>query len=126
MFGQARAERFAELVEAVRRILRLYYPRIEIEGRERIPTHGAVLFVANHPNSLLDPALIGFVAQRPVHFFAKAPLFDVPVFGALMRALGMVPAYRGADDRSQVKQNLASLEAGAAWLARGEAVGIFP
>src|SRR6266542_1775616 len=126
MFGQARAERFAELVEAARRILRLYYPRIEIEGRERIPTHGAVLFVANHPNSLLDPALIGFVAQRPVHFFAKAPLFDVPVFGALMRALGMVPAYRGQDDKAQVRRNLETLNVGADHLRREEAVGIFP
>ena len=67
----------------MRNILRLYYPRIEIEGGERIPSSGAGLFVANHPNSLMDPALIGFATQRPVHFFAKAPLFDVPVFGAL-------------------------------------------
>jgi 1-acyl-sn-glycerol-3-phosphate acyltransferase len=111
---------------SARLLVRLYYPVVEITGRERIPASGAVLFCANHPNSMLDPAFVGLVARRPVHFFAKAPLFDVPVFGAVMRALGMVPAYRGADDKSQVKQNLASLEAGAAWLARGEAVGIFP
>jgi 1-acyl-sn-glycerol-3-phosphate acyltransferase len=110
----------------VRRILRLYYPRIEVEGRKRLPASGAVLFVANHPNSLLDPALIGFATQRPVHFFAKAPLFDVPLFGALMRALGMVPAYRGQDDKAQVRKNLETLELGAAYLQRGEAVGIFP
>jgi len=110
----------------VRRILRLYYPRIEVQGRERIPASGAVLFVANHPNSLMDPALIGFATQRPVHFFAKAPLFEVPVFGALMRALGMVPAYRGQDDKAQVRKNLETLELGAAYLQRGEAVGIFP
>jgi 1-acyl-sn-glycerol-3-phosphate acyltransferase len=110
----------------VRRILRLYYPRIEVEGRERLPSNGAVLFVANHPNSLLDPALIGFVVQRPVHFFAKAPLFDVPVFGALMRALGMVPAFRGQDDKAQVRKNLETLDVGAQYLKRGEAVGIFP
>src|SRR6185369_10430422 len=110
----------------VRRILRLYYPRIEVEGSERIPAGGAVLFVANHPNSLMDPALIGFTAQRPVHFFAKAPLFEVPVFGSLMYALGMVPAYRGQDDRAQVKRNLASLDFGASHLRNGEVVGIFP
>jgi len=110
----------------VRKILRLYYPRIEVEGRGRLPGNGAVLFVANHPNSLLDPALIGFVAQRPVHFFAKAPLFDVPVFGALMRALGMVPAFRGQDDKAQVRKNLETLDVGAQHLRRGEAVGIFP
>lgn len=110
----------------VRKALRLYYPRIEVEGREFIPAGGAILFVANHPNSLLDPAVIGFTAQRPVHFFAKAPLFDVPVFGALMKALGMVPAYRGQDDKASVRKNLETLELGAQYLARGEAVGIFP
>jgi 1-acyl-sn-glycerol-3-phosphate acyltransferase len=110
----------------VRRSLRFYYPRIEIEGGERLPATGAVLYVANHPNSLMDPALIGLVARRPVHFFAKAPLFEVPVFGALMSALGMVPAYRGQDDKAQVRRNLETLEVGAAYLKRGEAVGIFP
>ena len=111
---------------SVRKVLRLYYARIEVEGRERVPKTGAVLFVANHPNSLVDPALIGFTARRPVHFFAKAPLFDVPVFGALMSALGMVPAYRGQDDKSSVRKNLETLDAGAVYLQRGEAVGIFP
>lgn len=110
----------------VRKSLRLYYSRIEVEGRERLPASGAVLFVANHPNSLMDPALIGYTAQRPVHFFAKAPLFEVPVFGALMHALGMVPAYRGQDDKASVRKNLETLALGARYLQRGEAVGIFP
>ena len=110
----------------VRKALHVYYPRIEIEGRERLPSGGAVLFVANHPNSLMDPAVIGFTAQRPVHFFAKAPLFDVPVFGALMHALGMVPAYRGTYDKASVRKNLETLDVGAKYLVRGEAVGIFP
>ena len=74
----------------------------------------------------MDPAVIGFTAQRPVHFFAKAPLFDVPVFGALMHALGMVPAYRGTDDKASVRKNLETLDVGAKYLLRGEAVGIFP
>ena len=110
----------------VRKSLRLYYSRIEVEGREQLPAGGAVLFVANHPNSLMDPALIGYTAQRPVHFFAKAPLFEVPVFGALMQALGMVPAYRGQDDKASVRKNLETLDVGARYLGRGEAVGIFP
>jgi glycerol-3-phosphate O-acyltransferase/dihydroxyacetone phosphate acyltransferase len=110
----------------VRWLLRIYYPVIAVRGQEHIPASGPVLLVANHPNSLLDAALIAWVARRPVHFFAKAPLFDVPVFGSLLRAFGMVPAYRGSDDKSQVKRNLESLAAGAAWLKKGAAVGIFP
>jgi len=70
---------------SARFLVRRYYPGIEITGRARIPASGPVLFVATHPNSMLDPALVGLIAARPVHFFAKAPLFDMPALGALMR-----------------------------------------
>jgi 1-acyl-sn-glycerol-3-phosphate acyltransferase len=85
-----------------------------------------LLICANHANSLVDPVLIGIGVRRPVRFLAKAPLFDVPVFGALMRAFGMLPAYRGSDDRTQVRKNLESLDAAAQVLAEGHAMGIFP
>ena len=78
-----------------RGLMRLYYPVIEVSHRERIPPSGPVLFAANHPNSLLDPPVIGWVTQRPVRFYAKAPLFELPVLGGLLHAGGMVPAYRG-------------------------------
>ena len=110
-----------------RGLVRFYYPRIEIEGAERIPATGPVLLIANHPNSLIDPVLLGVVARRPVRLLAKAPLFTVPVFGSALRAAGMIPAYRGADDPKAVKRNLDSLAAAARALAENDAVvGIFP
>lgn len=111
----------------VRGLVRFYYPRIEIEGAERLPADGPVLLIANHPNSLIDPVLLGVVAKRPVRLLAKAPLFEVPVFGAILRASGMIPAYRGADDPKAVKRNLDSLAAAARALAEtGGVLGIFP
>ena len=106
--------------------VRLYYPRIEFSGREHIPVDGPILLCANHANSLLDPVLVGTTAQRPVRFFAKAPLFKTPVVGPLMDALGMIPAFRGQDDRRQVKNNQQSLDKGIKALLQGDAVGIFP
>lgn len=111
---------------AVRLFVRLYYPRIEVAGREHIPRSGPILLVANHANSLIDPVMIGIAAQRPVRFLAKAPLFDVPVLGPTMRALGMLPAFRGMDDPSQIKRNLDTLTAGAEYMVKGDAVGLFP
>jgi 1-acyl-sn-glycerol-3-phosphate acyltransferase len=112
-------------------LARFYYSRIEIAGREKIPATGPVLFVANHANSLMDPVIVGIAAGRPVRFLAKAPLFEIPIFGRLLFALGMVPAFRGVDQapgsrQSQVERNIESLSKTAAFLARGEAVGIFP
>ncbi len=119
-------ENFSFVRAIVRSLVRIYYPKIEISQRERIPNSGSVLLVANHANSLIDPVILGIAASRRVHFLAKAPLFEIPVFGTALRALGMVPAYRGSDDPTQVKSNLKSLTAAAEFLQRGEAVGIFP
>ena len=85
-----------------------------------------MLLVANHANSLLDPVMVSIAANRAVRFFAKAPLFETPLLGTLMRALGMLPAYRGQDSRTDVRKNLKSLERGAKALAAGEVIGIFP
>ncbi len=103
-----------------------YYQHIEIIDGERIPQSGPVLLCANHANSLIDPVVIGITARRPVRFMAKATLFDHPLFGPLMQALGMVPAYRAIDDKRQVRRNLESLEIGAGVLLDRQAMGIFP
>ncbi len=110
----------------VRALVQLYYPRVVVTGAELIPRTGPVLLAANHPNSLIDPVLLGIAARRSVRLMAKAPLFDVPVFGDALRALGMVPAYRGSDDAKQVTKNLDSLAQAARTLAAGHVMGIFP
>ena len=110
----------------VRRLARVYYPNIEVSGGERIPASGPLLLTANHQNSMMDPVMVGIVARRPVRFLAKAPLFEVPVFGNILHALGMLPAYRRSDDPSQTRRNLESLSQAAARLKDGEAIGIFP
>ena len=103
-----------------------YYPHIEIDGGERIPQSGPVLLCANHANALIDPLIVGIAAKRPVRFMAKAPLFDTPLIGSTMRSLGMVPAFRGMDDKRQVRRNLESLDTGASVLIDRQAMGIFP
>ncbi len=110
----------------VRSLVKFYYPRIEVTGADNLPPSGPLLLAANHPNSLIDPVLLGIAVRRPVRLMAKAPLFDIPLFGKLLRALGMVPAYRGTDDRTQVARNHESLAAAAKQIAAGHVMGIFP
>jgi len=107
-------------------VVRRYYADIEIVDGARVPQSGAVLLCANHANSLIDSLIIGITARRPVRFMAKAPLFDLPLLGSLMHALGMVPAFRGIDDPKQVRRNLESLNVGAGVLIDGHTMGIFP
>ena len=80
-----------------RRLVKLYYGRIEVSDGDRVPQTGPVLICANHANSLIDPILVGIASRRPVRFMAKAPMFDTPIVGPLMNALGMIPAFRGSE-----------------------------
>ncbi len=100
----------------VRWLAKRYYPNIQITGADRISQSDPVLLCANHGNSLLDPVLIGIAARRPVRFLAKAPLFDHPLLGPPMTALGMIPAFRGSDDAREVRRNIQSLDVGAVCL----------
>lgn len=73
----------------------LFY-RIERVGPELPP--GPVIVVANHPNMLTDPLLVLGAARRRVRVLAKAPLFELPIFGQVLRAVDTLPLYRLQDD----------------------------
>jgi glycerol-3-phosphate O-acyltransferase/dihydroxyacetone phosphate acyltransferase len=104
--------------------IRAYY-RVTISGA-RVPVDGPVLLVANHNNSLVDPALVVVAAGRQVRFLAKSTLFDDKLIGWLIRAVGSVPVYRQQDDPAKLAQNLDSFRDVHDVLADGDAVGIFP
>lgn len=104
--------------------VRSYY-RVTVAGA-RLPADGPVLIVANHNNSLVDPALVAAMAGRKVRFMAKSPLFSHPLIGWLIRGVGSVPVYRQQDDPAKMSQNLDSFRDVHAVLAKGDVVGIFP
>lgn len=94
--------------------MRLYF-RLESRGHEHVPRQGPVLLVANH-SSALDPPLVGGACPRPLSFLAKAQLFDIPLFGALIRRLNARPLRREGADASALRTALRLLEEGAALL----------
>jgi len=103
--------------------VRTFY-RLTVSGG-RVPRTGPVLIVANHPNSLMDPALVAAVAGRPVRFLAKAPLFTDPTVGFLVRGSGSIPVYRRMDGAVE-GSNDDTFRAVHAALGEGSAVAIFP
>lgn len=103
---------------------RCFY-RLQVAGPE-VPAEGPVLLLANHPNSLLDPALVATAAARPVRFMAKAPLFKDSRVGWLVRASGAIPVHRRSDDPEATSRNIQMFEAVFRELAGSAAVGVFP
>jgi glycerol-3-phosphate O-acyltransferase/dihydroxyacetone phosphate acyltransferase len=104
--------------------LRVFY-RLERAGSP-LPETGPLLLVANHPNALIDPALLLALSPRQLTFLAKAPLFRVPLLGWLLRLLGALPVQRRQDGPADGAANAAVLEAGARALGAGRALAIFP
>ena len=78
--------------------LRWFYADIATQGRERAPRDGPLLVLANHPNALIDPLLVGTTLPRPVLLTAKATLFEQPALAMLLRAVGVVPLRRAKDE----------------------------
>jgi 1-acyl-sn-glycerol-3-phosphate acyltransferase len=115
----------ALLTALCRFLLRIFFRRIEVVGREHVPDAGPVLYVLNHPNGLLDPLFILCLSPRPVTFLAKAPLFDTFLVKHFVRAFECLPVYR-ASDGEDTSKNRASIEASIALLARGRALALFP
>ena len=99
--------------------------RLTLTG-DTVPAEGPVLLVANHPNSLVDPLFVACAAGRPVRFLAKAPLFDHPTVGFLVRGSGAIPVHRRKDDPGRMEQNEDTFRAAYDALARGSAVALFP
>lgn len=69
------------------------YSRARHLHPERVPTDGPVILAANHA-SILDPPLIGVGLSRMVNYLARNTLFDIPVFGAILRSWKVVPVDR--------------------------------
>src|SRR3954469_7065466 len=89
------------------------------------PMSGPVLLLPNHPNALLDPALIWATAGRDVRFLAKSTLFDGPL-RFVVGGSGAIPVYRKLDQGADLSRNTETFAAVDAALARGDAICIFP
>lgn len=108
---------FAFLRALVRGYFALVY-FLRAQGVEHVPAQGPVILCANH-ESLTDPVAIMCAQNRRVRFMAKKELFDIPLLGPLLRALGAFPVERKGGDLAAVRSALSILK-------EGNAFGIFP
>jgi 1-acyl-sn-glycerol-3-phosphate acyltransferase len=70
---------------------------LQVEGRENIPKHGPVIFIANHVSNL-DPPIVASVTGRNPGFLAKQELFERKIFSMFLNAYGAHPLKRGSHD----------------------------
>ncbi len=106
--------------------LRLFFRRIETVNAEIVPKGTGVIFVLNHPNGLIDPALVFVALPRKISFLAKSTLFRMPVIAFLLRTVEALPLYRRIDAGEDVSKNKRTFEMCSELLQRGGSIALFP
>lgn len=101
----------------IRLIMRVVW-RAQVTGTENVPRTGPLIVACNH-RSYLDPPGMGCFCPRRISYMAKKELFDIPILGPAISAVGAYPVDRQGSARAAIKRSLEVLQAGGA-------VGIFP
>jgi 1-acyl-sn-glycerol-3-phosphate acyltransferase len=107
-------------------LLRLFY-RLEpvSDPQGGLKRSGAVIYIGNHPNGLVDPGIVFTTTGRHVTFLAKAPLFKMPVLGWMLKWMDALPVFR-KQDNAETTKNESTLTASIDALVAGRAITIFP
>jgi 1-acyl-sn-glycerol-3-phosphate acyltransferase len=82
-----------------------YTKKIKSIGKENIPKKGAVLFVVNHPNGLIDPLMVTTNTPRITHYLVRAASFKKPLIKKLLASLNLMPIYRIRDGVKELSKN---------------------
>ena len=106
--------------------IRTFFNKISAENVDYIAKDVPIIFTANHPNTMMDPMIIGYTCKRKLHFFAKSTLFNNLIAGWFLRRIQIVPVYRKVDDPSKMDQNKETFSKGYEILKQNKAFLIFP
>ena len=109
---------YAATALAVRPVFKSAY-RLRVVDPERIPAAGPLVVVANHESNLDGFVLISVLGKRRLTFLSAAHLFERPVIGRYLRAMGALPV-------EEQHANVASFRTALAVLASGGTVAVFP
>ncbi|MCP5060315.1 MAG: hypothetical protein GY937_26755 [bacterium] len=107
-------------------LMGVFFREVEVMGRERLPRGVPLLLVANHHNSLVDPALLLAHLDVDPRFLAKSTLWHIPVMRRLLDLASVIPVYRRQDEGADTSRNQETFARCHEELAAGGAIALFP
>ncbi|MCP3985978.1 MAG: hypothetical protein GY723_16470 [bacterium] len=107
-------------------LMGVFFREVEVKGLERLPRGVPLLLVANHHNSLIDPALLLAHLDADPRFLAKSTLWDIPVLRQLLGLASVIPVYRRQDEGADTSRNQETFARCHEELAGGGAIALFP
>lgn len=81
------------------------YRKVEVKGKENIPSDGAVIIAPNHCNTLMDALVVLRAFKNESVFGARADLFKRPFIAHLMYFVRILPMVRQRDGLRNVLKN---------------------
>ena len=109
----------------VRLGLWIFVPKVHIRNKSLLAKQGPLLVVSNHPDSFLDAVILGAYYPRKMHYLARGDVFRKPLFGFLLRSIGMIPIHRAREGREHLHLNAGTFDASVDILAQGGGILIF-
>ena len=85
--------------------------RLDVQGREEIPAHGAYILVTNHLH-WLDSPVVAVILPHRAYVFAGEKWEKHWLLGPFFHSLGAIFVRRGEVDRQALRQALAVLQGG--------------
>jgi 1-acyl-sn-glycerol-3-phosphate acyltransferase len=122
--------KFSWSYELVRKLTvlyhRLYYRKLKMIYREKIPVNKPVIFALNHQNALMDPLSVVYTLPGQSVFMARADIFRKKWIARLLYFLKILPAYRIRDGFHSVDQNKEVFKEVISVLENNGSMGLFP
>jgi 1-acyl-sn-glycerol-3-phosphate acyltransferase len=84
---------------------RLYYRKLILKYKEKIPVNKPVIYALNHQNALMDALAVVYTLPRQAIFMARADIFKKKMVASILYFLKILPAYRIRDGFHSVDQN---------------------
>ena len=86
------------------------YRKVEVRGKENVPTDGAVIIAPNHCNTLMDALVILRAFENETVFGARADMFNNAFVAKLMYFIRILPMVRQRDGLRNVLKNYETQE----------------
>ncbi|MBN1144106.1 MAG: 1-acyl-sn-glycerol-3-phosphate acyltransferase [Bacteroidales bacterium] len=84
---------------------RIYYRKVEVVNKNRIPLNQPVILAPNHQNALMDAMVLVCKTQFQNVFLARADIFKGKRMTRFLTFLNIMPIYRMRDGIENVKRN---------------------
>ncbi|MFT4786095.1 MAG: glycerol-3-phosphate O-acyltransferase/dihydroxyacetone phosphate acyltransferase [Cyclobacteriaceae bacterium] len=107
--------------------LAVFFKKIVVTGKEKLPNKGPLIIAVNHPNTFMDPLIVATLIQQQVGFLGNAGIFGNRVFDSVLRYFHVIPIYRKKDISADEKpDNKASFAACHRYFDKKGTILIFP